>query len=181
VRPAPPQFVRTLIPTCTVLIQNTTFGGTRGFARKPSTPWKDDAGNAVGIVHTERRLTYALFNNVGALVPRAAPGAAYAFFRDFVLAASSTGTLTVDAAGNAAVLGGEDATAADDAPRVADAVYAGAAHTASTLAAPSATLVAWAQFVHPPDSAAQSAAAGRAVVPRALAVVAVAALYAFLR
>jgi hypothetical protein len=31
--------------------QNTTFGGIRGFTRKPSTPWELDNGTFGGIVH----------------------------------------------------------------------------------------------------------------------------------
>jgi len=130
-----------------ILIQNTTFGGTRGFARKPSTPLKDDNGTAVGIVHTERGLTYALFDNVGALVPRAAPNAAFVLFRDFVLDKSQTGTITVDSNGNTAVIGGENSAEAVDAPRVVSELFVGSATTASTIAVPAATLQAWAEFV----------------------------------
>ncbi|KAI0031339.1 Alpha/Beta hydrolase protein, partial [Vararia minispora EC-137] len=141
-----------------VLIQNTTFAGTRGFTRKPSTTWNDDAGNVAGIVHTERGLTYALFNNVGALVPRAAPNAAYTFFRDYVLKSSSTGTITIDSNGNTAVLGGENSAAAADVPRVASAIFAGTATTVTTILAPSATVLAWQQFVDPRNSTSGSAA-----------------------
>ena len=55
--------------------QNTTFGGTRGFTRKPSTPWVDDSGNVAGIVHQERGILYALFDNVGSFTPFTNPTA----------------------------------------------------------------------------------------------------------
>lgn len=54
-------------------IQNTTFGGTQGFSRKPATPWHDDSGNFAGIVHQERNWTYVLFDNVGHTVPADSP------------------------------------------------------------------------------------------------------------
>jgi carboxypeptidase D len=52
-----------------------TFGGVQGFTRKPSTAFEDDLGNFAGIVHQERGLTYALFQNAGHLVPQSVPGA----------------------------------------------------------------------------------------------------------
>jgi carboxypeptidase D len=100
-------------------------------------------------VHTERGITYALFNNVGALIPRAAPDAGYAFYRDFVLKAATTGTITVDSNGHDAVLGGENASVAVDVPRVASAVYLGQATTTTTVLVPDATLAAWEAFVAP--------------------------------
>lgn len=53
--------------------QNTIFGGIRGFTRKPSTPWTDDNGNIVGIVHQERGIVYALFDGVGHMIPNFKP------------------------------------------------------------------------------------------------------------
>lgn len=55
--------------------QNMTFGGVQGFTRRPSTPFTDDKGNFAGVVHQERGLTYALFQNAGHLVPQSVPGA----------------------------------------------------------------------------------------------------------
>ena len=56
-------------------IQNTTFGGIRGFTRKPATPFTDDAGNFAGIVHQERNWTYALIAKSGHEVPEFTPEA----------------------------------------------------------------------------------------------------------
>ena len=72
---------------------------------------------------------------------------AYVFYRDFVLNANGTGSITVDSNNNLAVLGGEDPTRADDAPRIATALYLGSATTASTLFAPAATVQAWSTFL----------------------------------
>ncbi|KAI0254636.1 Alpha/Beta hydrolase protein [Lactifluus subvellereus] len=130
-----------------ILIQNTTFGGTRGFTRKPSTAWVDDDGNVAGIVHQERGILYALFDDVGSLTPYTNPTAAYTLFREFVLNSNTTGSITVDSDGKPAVLGGEDPRAADDAPRIASEIFLGANATQSTLIAPSATIAAWQQFL----------------------------------
>ncbi|THH14132.1 hypothetical protein EW146_g6173 [Bondarzewia mesenterica] len=130
-----------------ILIQNTTFGGTRGFTRKPSTPWSDDDGNVAGIVHQERGIVYALFDGVGHLIPHFKPNAAYVFYRDFVFNTNSTGSLTVDDSNKPVVLGGESPEVADDVPRVASALFIGSATTASTLFVPSATVQAWESFV----------------------------------
>ncbi|KAI0322891.1 Alpha/Beta hydrolase protein [Amylostereum chailletii] len=126
---------------------NTTFGGARGFTRKPSTPWQDDSGNVAGITHRERGIVYALFDNVGDLIPRASPNAAFVFFRDFVLKSSSIGTITVNSDNKAVVLGGEDAANADDIPRIVTELFIGASTTESTIAMPSATAQAWKDFI----------------------------------
>ncbi|KAI0300162.1 Alpha/Beta hydrolase protein [Multifurca ochricompacta] len=131
-----------------ILIQNTTFGGTQGFTRKPSTPWVDDHGNVAGIVHQERGILYALFDSVGSLTPFANPTAAYTFFREFVLNSNATGSITIDSNDKLAVLGGEDPNVADDAPRIASEIFLGAGVTQSTLIAPSATVVAWRSFLN---------------------------------
>lgn len=57
------------------VIQNITFGGIQGFTRKPATPFTDDEGRFAGIIHQERNLTYALFQNAGHFVPRSVPEA----------------------------------------------------------------------------------------------------------
>ncbi|KAA1472707.1 alpha/beta-hydrolase [Dentipellis sp. KUC8613] len=128
-------------------VQNATFGGTRGFTRKPSTPWADDDGNVAGIVHTERGITYGLFDGVGHLIPHFNPGAAYVFFRDFIVNANETGSITTDSKSNTVVLGGEDPSIADDVPRIATEIFLGASSTQSTFAAPSATVAAWQSFL----------------------------------
>lgn len=60
-----------------VAIQNTTFGGTQGFSKQPSTAWYDDSGLFAGIIHQERNWTYALFEGAGHLVPMDKPEAVY--------------------------------------------------------------------------------------------------------
>ncbi|KAI0266542.1 alpha/beta-hydrolase [Gloeopeniophorella convolvens] len=143
-----------------VLIQNTTFGGTRGFTRKPSTHWVDDNGNVAGIVHQERGIVYALFDNIGSLTPFTNPTAAYTFFRQFVLSSNTTGSITVDSKNHVVVLGGEDPDAADDAPRVASEIFLGATTTQSTLVAPSATIAAWVGFLENATGGAQASTSG---------------------
>ncbi|KAI0051359.1 alpha/beta-hydrolase [Auriscalpium vulgare] len=149
--------------TLELLIQNATFGGTRGFTRKPATPWQDDNAQTAGVVHQERGLLYALFDNVGGLTPFSAPNAAYVFYRDFVVNANATGSLTTTSSNKPAVLGGEDAARADDQPRVASALTL----AQSTVLAPPATLAAWESFLATaapagPTSAATSGAAAGA-------------------
>ncbi|KAH9050289.1 alpha/beta-hydrolase [Lactarius hengduanensis] len=130
-----------------ILIQNTTFGGTRGFTRKPSTPWVDDSGNVAGIIHQERGILYALFDSVGSFTPHANPTAAHTFFRQYVLNSNTTGSITVDSNNKLTVFGGEDPNVAADAPRVASKIFLGAGATQSTLVAPSATVAAWKNFL----------------------------------
>ncbi|TFY81231.1 hypothetical protein EWM64_g2782 [Hericium alpestre] len=130
-----------------ILIQNATFGGTRGFTRKPATPFADDDGKALGIVHQERGITYALFDNIGHLIPQFNPSAAYVFFRDFILNSNTTGSITSDSKGHTVVLGGENPSIANDVPRIATALFLGATSTQSTLFAPSATVAAWESFL----------------------------------
>ncbi|KAG6374820.1 hypothetical protein JVT61DRAFT_4205 [Boletus reticuloceps] len=63
-----------VIPETTILsslisvLKNTTFGGVRGFARKPETPWYNDNGEFAGIVHQERGWTYAFAVRAGHLL-----------------------------------------------------------------------------------------------------------------
>jgi carboxypeptidase D len=131
-----------------ILIQNTTFGGTQGFTRKPSTPWVDDNGNVAGIVHQERGILYAIFDNVGSFTPYTNPTAAHTFFREYVFNSNTTGSITIDSNNQLAVLGGEDPDVADDAPRIASRIFLGAGATQSTLVAPSATVAAWKDFLN---------------------------------
>ncbi|KAJ6555135.1 hypothetical protein DFH09DRAFT_1493258, partial [Mycena vulgaris] len=88
-----------------VVIQNMTFGSVQGLTRQPSTPFTDDQGNFTGIIHQERGLTYALFQNAGHLVPQSVPGAAFSFVRDFVVGSKTTGLVENNAG---TVNGGED-------------------------------------------------------------------------
>ena len=56
-----------------VVIQNTTWGGIQGFTQKPQTPFTDDEGNFLGIVHQERGLGYVLVAHAGHEVPEYNP------------------------------------------------------------------------------------------------------------
>ncbi|KAF7799721.1 hypothetical protein EIP86_010963 [Pleurotus ostreatoroseus] len=106
--------------------QNTTFGGTQGFTRKPGTSWWDDDGRWSGIVHQERNWTYALFYGASHEVPAAQPVAvshlymmfsapvlttafsqAYTFVREFLLGNNQTG-LVQSSNGSVTVVGGEN-------------------------------------------------------------------------
>ncbi|KAF7378053.1 Carboxypeptidase [Mycena sanguinolenta] len=130
-----------------VIIQNMTFGGVQGFTRRPSTPFTDDEGNFAGIIHQERGLTYALFQNAGHLVPHSVPAAAFTFVRDFVLGSNTTGL--VDSNSNT-VSGGEDGNLKADALPGNSAIFHWASQTGGAIAsavAPSATLAAWSAFI----------------------------------
>ncbi|KAJ7035170.1 alpha/beta-hydrolase [Mycena alexandri] len=130
-----------------VVIQNMTFGGVQGFTRKPGTPFQDDQGNFAGIVHQERGLTYALFQNAGHFVAQSVPGAAFAFVRDFVLGSNTTGLVDSDAG---TVAGGEDRNLQENVlpGNLAILQWAEGGITVITSAiAPSATIAAWNAFI----------------------------------
>ncbi|KAJ6551857.1 Alpha/Beta hydrolase protein [Mycena capillaripes] len=130
-----------------VIIQNMTWGGIQGFTRKPSTAFQDDLGNFAGIIHQERGLTYALFQNAGHLVPQSVPGAAFGFVRDFVLGSKTTGLVDNNAA---TVAGGEDPKLRQDVLPGNTAIYHWASKAGGDIAsavAPSATRAAWDAFI----------------------------------
>ncbi|KAF6761653.1 Alpha/Beta hydrolase protein [Ephemerocybe angulata] len=122
-----------------VVIQNTTFGGARGFSKKPSTPWYDDSGKFAGIIHQERGWKYALFYGTGHLVPAVTPKAAYKFVRDFVLGSNPLGSV-VTLPGGTPKYAGQNLQAADE-------LYLGAGKTESSWVAPAATRSAWKSFI----------------------------------
>ncbi|KAJ7474691.1 alpha/beta-hydrolase [Mycena latifolia] len=130
-----------------VVIQNMTFGGIQGFTRRPSTPFSDDHGNFAGIIHQERGLTYALFQNAGHLVPQSVPGAAFAFVRDFVLGSNTTGLVDNNAG---SVAGGEDPKLQQDILPGNTVIFYGdgdSGKTTLSTVVPSATLAAWNGFL----------------------------------
>lgn len=128
-----------------VTIQNTTFGGIRGFTRRPSTPWTDDQGNFAGIVHQERGWTYALFDDAGHLVPQQKPEAAFTFFQQFVFGNNETG-LVVDA--TLPAVGGESADFLSGIiPGKAEILVGEDGTVTSTYAAPAATREAWSAYM----------------------------------
>ncbi|KAI0329310.1 alpha/beta-hydrolase [Cubamyces sp. BRFM 1775] len=125
-----------------VIIQNMTFGGIQGFSRKPSTPWFDDAGNFAGIVHQERGLAYVLFAGAGHLVPEWKPAQALVFLREFVLGGNLNGTVS-----GTIVVGGENATLANDFLPGGNEIFYGSAATQGTSTIPAATQAAWNSFI----------------------------------
>jgi carboxypeptidase D len=127
-----------------VTIQNTTFGGIRGFTRRPSTPFTDDKGQFAGIVHQERGWTYALFDGAGHLLPQQKPEAVFSFFKEFVFGNNQTGLVT-DAKKPA--IGGESPEFLSGIIPGQAEIYVGAQATQSTYAAPAATVSAWKAFM----------------------------------
>ncbi|KAJ7278049.1 alpha/beta-hydrolase [Mycena rebaudengoi] len=120
--------------------------GVQGFTRKPSTPFTDDMGNFAGIIHQERGVTYALFQNAGHLVPASVPAAAFAFVRDYILGSKDTGLV----ASNGTVSGGEDPKLALDVLLGNTVIYYGDGRSATTTLStvvPSATLAVWNKFI----------------------------------
>ncbi|KAG6821213.1 hypothetical protein H0H93_004034 [Arthromyces matolae] len=130
-----------------VTIQNTTFGGIQGFTVKPSTPWFNDAHQFAGIIRQERNWTYVLFDNAGHLVPADNPQNAYVFLREFVLGKNQTGLVTKNAAGKVVVVGGVNATLAQDVLPGGIEIYYGPGAKVSTYVFPSATRAAWQSFI----------------------------------
>lgn len=100
----------------------------------------------MGIVHTEHSVTFAMFDGL-ASPWRDDPSTLYGFFRDYVLARGTAGSLSVDGSGKGTVLGGEVAGVREDVPRIVSDVFTGSAATQGKVAAPSATVAAWASFV----------------------------------
>ncbi|OBZ72405.1 putative serine carboxypeptidase CPVL [Grifola frondosa] len=125
-----------------VIIQNMTFGGIQGFTQKPSTAWFDDQGNFAGIVHQERGLTYILFNGAGHLVPEWKPAQALVFLREFVLGSNLNGTVS-----GTVIVGGENATLANDYLPGGDVFFFGSGKTQGTSTVPQATQAAWRSFI----------------------------------
>ncbi|KAI1785699.1 hypothetical protein LXA43DRAFT_1099972 [Ganoderma leucocontextum] len=106
-----------------VIIQNFTFGGVQGFARRPATPWYGDDGAVAGVVHQERNVSYVLFDGAGHLIPEYKPMQSLVFLREFILGDNPNGT----------VLDGEVS-------------YVSSA-TEGTLVTPSASVASWESFL----------------------------------
>ncbi|KAI0675837.1 alpha/beta-hydrolase [Trametes maxima] len=130
-----------------VVIQNTTFGGTQGFSRKPSTPWFDDDGQLGGIVHQERNWTYVLVQGAGHLIPAHQPQKGFVLLREFILGNNRTGLVTKTAGGALAVLGGEDAALAVDAILGQAGIFVGSVAPSATFMYPAGTVAAWEKFI----------------------------------
>ncbi|KAI0079396.1 alpha/beta-hydrolase [Panus rudis PR-1116 ss-1] len=126
-----------------VTIQNTTFGGSQGFSRRPSTAWTNDRGEFAGVVHQERNWTFVLFNSAGHLVPATQPENAFIFLREFVLGNNQTGFFD----GSNSVVGGENSSLlANDVIPGQSGIFVGSGTTQSTYTYPSATIAAWQSF-----------------------------------
>lgn len=124
-------------------IQNTTFGGIRGFTVRPSTPFSDSDGNLAGIIHSERNVTYALFKDAGHGVAYFKPNAMYTFLKEFVVGTNQTGTL--DPVGSS-VIGGEH-TEYMKGILTGSAVYTGVGTTQGTYTWPESVWNAWNSYI----------------------------------
>ncbi|KIJ40943.1 hypothetical protein M422DRAFT_60536 [Sphaerobolus stellatus SS14] len=119
---------------------NTTFGGVRGFTRRPSTPWFDDSRDFAGIVHQERGLTYVLFD-------RASHQASF-FVRKVLLGDNLTGTVIDTPAMAVTVVWGENQTFANGViAGEHNAIFYGSGTTQFSTVWPSATIAAWDSFI----------------------------------
>ena len=126
------------------VIQNFTFGGVQGFARRPATPWYDDAGARGGVVHQERGVAYVLFEGAGHLIPQYKPMQSLVFLREFILGDNPNVTVREDGS----VVGGEDpALLGQDYLFGGGEVFYGSSATQGTLVAPSATVASWESFL----------------------------------
>ncbi|KAJ6534638.1 alpha/beta-hydrolase [Mycena vulgaris] len=130
-----------------VTIQNTTFGGTQGFTRKPSTPWTDDAGKLAGIVHQERSWTYVLFSGASHLIPAKTPAAALTFVREFVVGNNPTGSVVKTPTGTVNVVGGENAPLVGNILPGAKGIVYPVGTATSTFVYPVETIAAWNTFI----------------------------------
>ncbi|KAH8116530.1 alpha/beta-hydrolase [Phellopilus nigrolimitatus] len=122
---------------------NTTFGGIQGFTKKPQTPFTDDDGNFLGVVHQERGWSYILVDHAGHEVAEYNPQAALVMFREFILGANQTGLVQSDAS----VVGGEDPTLLPgDVLAGPTSILYGSDTVTSLYAFPSSTVAAWESF-----------------------------------
>ncbi|KAH9832569.1 alpha beta-hydrolase [Rhodofomes roseus] len=129
-----------------VVIQNTTFGGIRGFTQPPATPWYADDGSFAGIVHQERNWTYLLFKDAGHLVALDKPANALTFLREFILGSNDTGLVATED-GKTGVIGGEVSSLAAGVLPGQSGIFVGSGATQSTYTFPSATIAAWESYI----------------------------------
>ncbi|KAF8530534.1 Alpha/Beta hydrolase protein [Hysterangium stoloniferum] len=131
-----------------IAIQNTTFGGIRGFTRPPSTPWLDDVGNLLGVVHQERGVTYVIVNRAGHQVPLYNPRAALALVQEFIIGNNPLGAVITSPSGNTVVVGGENSTFTSGVlPGEHNPIFYGSGTTQFSTFWPSATIAAWDSFI----------------------------------
>ncbi|KAI0083861.1 Alpha/Beta hydrolase protein [Irpex rosettiformis] len=126
-----------------ITIQNTTFGGTQGFSRKPSTAWQDDDGSFAGVIHQERNWTYILVAKAGHEVPEYQPQAGFVMFREFILGNNATGRLVNNS--NIAI-GGENLSLLLGPNNILPgetSILFGSGASTRFYAAPSATVASW--------------------------------------
>jgi len=80
-------------------------------------------------------------------VPTYKPAAAFTFLREFVFGSNTTGLVTNSSSGEVTVVGGENATLAEDIMAGSEEIFYGSGSTMSTLVFPSATIAAWESFI----------------------------------
>ncbi|KIJ47138.1 hypothetical protein M422DRAFT_249449, partial [Sphaerobolus stellatus SS14] len=126
-------------------IQNTSFGGTIGFTKQPSTPWFGDDGSFAGIVHQERNITFVLFDKAGHLIPQWQPSRALKFVREFILGDNPLGTVL----SNGSVVGGDTGSPVVNhiLPAEHNPIFTGSGTTQGSTVWPSATIAAWDRFL----------------------------------
>ncbi|KIJ35084.1 hypothetical protein M422DRAFT_233049 [Sphaerobolus stellatus SS14] len=132
-------------------IQNTSFGGTIGFTKPPSTPWFGDDNTFAGIVHQERNVTFVLFDKAGHLVSQWQPSRALTFVREFVLGSNPTGSLlpngTLVASNSSSAAGFKSPLVGHILPAKNDPIFTGSGTTQGSTIWPSATIAAWDGFI----------------------------------
>ena len=94
-------------------------------------------------MHQERNLTYVLCQGAGHTVPELRPAQALVFLRAFVLGDNRNGTVLDDGT----VVGGENATLANDFLPGGDVIFYGSSATQYTLTVPAASQSAWSAFI----------------------------------
>ncbi|KIJ47956.1 hypothetical protein M422DRAFT_66373 [Sphaerobolus stellatus SS14] len=117
-------------------IQN-TFGDIQGFTKPPATPWFGDDGKMAGIVHQERNLTFALFEDAGHLVPQWQPARALTF------GCNKNGTVLSDGL----VIGGESVPLQNNIlPAEHNPIFTGPDAAMGSIVWPSVTIASWDMF-----------------------------------
>ncbi|KIM27100.1 hypothetical protein M408DRAFT_24847 [Serendipita vermifera MAFF 305830] len=126
-------------------IQNTTFGGIRGFTVRPSTPFSDVEGRFAGIIHQERGVTYALVEGAGHKGPKNKPSSAYALYREFVVGSNQTGLVVAD--GSSTTVVGGIHTEYEPGILTASGVLTGSYRTEGTYTWPTESWAAWGSYM----------------------------------
>ncbi|GJJ10173.1 hypothetical protein Clacol_004399 [Clathrus columnatus] len=127
-------------------IQNTTFGGTRGFTKPPGTAWYGQDGQLAGVVHQERNVSFLLFQGAGHLLSQWQPNHYQTAIREFVLGNNTNGSM--DASGN--LIGTPFALShAFNIQAEDDPIFTGSGTTLGSTTWPSATIASWNSAIAP--------------------------------